>query len=82
MGAVEAEEGQDDPAMCARAWWRRSGADMARHHATDERPGQKKMSTRSRGSRRGYCCIQFNSRWSKGALPLVMARLNFIVTAG
>ena len=50
-GAVEAKEGQGDLATCARAWWRRSEVDTARHHAVDECPSQKKMSTSPRGSR-------------------------------
>ena len=45
MVAVEAEEGQDDLAMCARARWRRSEANKARHLIVDMRPGQKKTST-------------------------------------
>jgi hypothetical protein len=44
--AVEAEEGRDDPAMCARAWWQCSEADTVRHHIVSRYPGQNNVSTR------------------------------------
>ena len=51
MVVVEAEEGQNDLAACARAWWRHSEADTVHHHAVDECHGQNKTSTSPRGSR-------------------------------
>jgi hypothetical protein len=51
MATVELEGVRAELATCTRARWRRSGADIACHHAVDERPGQKKMSTSSKGSR-------------------------------
>jgi hypothetical protein len=46
---VESEGVRAELAMCARA--QRSGIDTARHHAVDERPSQKKMSTIAKGLR-------------------------------
>jgi hypothetical protein len=49
MVMVESEGVRAEMAMCARA--QRSGIDTARHHAVDERPSQKKMSTIAKGLR-------------------------------
>jgi hypothetical protein len=68
---VESEGVRAELAMCTRTQWRRSGADTAHHHAIDERPSQKKMSTNSKGSRLASKCHQSIHYLQVGDLPLI-----------
>jgi hypothetical protein len=77
---VEVENCRGDLTTRARTMRRRSVMTRSCHRRQGSGRSSTKVRGRKRGSRRVYWCIQFDSRWSKEALPLVMAWLGFIDT--